>query len=186
MQTLASGVGDLKRVLTNVKSRGAWGEVQLARLLGDTMTIGPVRAQRKAGARQAMRSGRSSPSGCPGRADGGAPVWLPLGPPSFPRRNTNAWCDARASRRDAERRPRRRGRAGLSRAVEVQATPIASKYVAPPHTTDFAIMFLLFYRRACMPRCCGIPGLHRQAAGHLRVSRQGPTNLAALVNSLRD
>ncbi|CAM4008581.1 DNA recombination protein RmuC [Bordetella bronchialis] len=176
MQSLASGVGDLKRVLTNVKSRGTWGEVQLARLLEDTMTpdqygcnVKPVPGS-DAIVEFAIR--------LPGRADDGEPVWLPLDA-KFPKEEYERLVDAeQADDPDAARA----AAAALARAVELQARAIADKYIAPPHTTDFAIMFLptegLYAEVLRRPGL--LDKLHR-----LRVNVSGPANLAALLNSLQ-
>ena len=135
MQALAAGVGDLKRVLTNVKSRGTWGEVQLARLIEDNMTpdqyasnIKPVPGS-DAIVEFAVR--------LPGRA-GGAPVWLPIDA-KFPKEEYERLMDAQEAA-DAEARARGRRGAGQGGG---SAGPADRRQVrAPPHTTDFAIMFL--------------------------------------------
>ena len=154
MQALAAGVGDLKRVLTNVKSRGTWGEVQLARLIEDNMTpdqyasnIKPVPGS-DAIVEFAVR--------LPGRA-GGAPVWLPIDA-KFPKEEYERLMDAQEA---ADAEGARAAGAALGKAVEAQARLIAAKYVAPPHTTDFAIMFLpteslyaeVLRRRGCWTGC---------------------------------
>ena len=176
MQTLAAGVGDLKRVLTNVKTRGTWGEVQLARLIEDTMT-----------ADQYGRNVRPLPGSeatvefairLPGRGEDGSPVWLPIDA-KFPKEEYERLMDAQDA---ADGEGARLASAALARAVETQARLIAGKYVAPPHTTDFAIMFLptegLY---AEVLRCPGLlDKLH-----DLRVNVAGPSNLAALLNSLQ-
>jgi DNA recombination protein RmuC len=176
MQTLAAGVGDLKRVLSNVKSRGTWGEVQLARLIEDSMT-----------ADQYGRNIRPVPGSdaivefairLPGRADDGTPVWLPIDA-KFPKEEYERLGEAQDN---ADIDAAKAASAALARAIEVQARLIASKYVAPPFTTDFAIMFLptegLY---AEVLRCPGLlDKLH-----DLRVNVAGPSNLAALLNSLQ-
>uniref|UniRef100_UPI0039F023FC DNA recombination protein RmuC n=1 Tax=Bordetella sputigena TaxID=1416810 RepID=UPI0039F023FC len=176
MQTLASGVGDLKRVLTNVKSRGTWGEVQLARLLEDSMAP-----------EQYARNVKPVPNSdaivefairLPGRADDGAPVWLPLDA-KFPKEEYERLIEAEQA---ADADAARLAAAALAKAIEVQARAISDKYVAPPHTTDFAIMFLptegLYAEVLRRPGL--IDKLHR-----MRVNVAGPANLAALLNSLQ-
>jgi DNA recombination protein RmuC len=176
MQTLASGVGDLKRVLTNVKSRGTWGEVQLGRLLEDTMTpdqfarnVKPVPGS-DAVVEFAIR--------LPGRADGSAPVWLPLDA-KFPKEEYERLIDAEQA---ADPEAARSAASALARAVEVQARSIAAKYIAPPHTTDFAIMFLP--SEGLYAEVLRRPGL-LDKLHQLRVNVSGPANLAALLNSLQ-
>jgi len=176
MQVLAAGVGDLKRVLTNVKSRGTWGEVQLARLIEDTMTqeqygrnIRPVPGS-DAVVEFAIR--------LPGRAADAAPVWLPIDA-KFPKEEYERLLDAEES---ADQEGVNVAGAALARSVEVQARQIASKYVAPPHTTDFAIMFLPM--EGLYAEVLRRPGLLDKLQD-LRISVAGPSNLAALLNSLQ-
>ncbi|MFD4837584.1 DNA recombination protein RmuC [Achromobacter sp. NPDC058515] len=176
MQALAAGVGDLKRVLTNVKSRGTWGEVQLARLIEDNMTpdqyasnIKPVPGS-EAVVEFAIR--------LPGRGDGGEPVWLPIDA-KFPKEEYERLMDAQEA---ADAEGVKAAGAALGRAVELQARLIASKYVAPPHTTDFAIMFLP--TESLYAEVLRRPGL-LDKLHDLRINVAGPSNLAALLNSLQ-
>ncbi len=176
MQALAAGVGDLKRVLTNVKSRGTWGEVQLARLIEDNMTpeqyasnVKPVPGS-DAAVEFAIR--------LPGRGDGGTPVWLPIDA-KFPKEEYERLMDAQEA---ADVEGVKAAGAALGKAVEVQARQIASKYVAPPHTTDFAIMFLP--TESLYAEVLRRPGL-LDRLHDLRINVAGPSNLAALLNSLQ-
>jgi DNA recombination protein RmuC len=176
MQTLATGVGDLKRVLTNVKSRGTWGEVQLARLIEDNMTPEQYAANIKpvpgsdAVVEFAIR--------LPGRGDGAAPVWLPIDA-KFPKEEYERLMDAQEA---ADAEGVKAAGAALGKAVEVQARLIAGKYVAPPHTTDFAIMFLP--TESLYAEVLRRPGL-LDRLHDLRINVAGPSNLAALLNSLQ-
>lgn len=176
MQALAAGVGDLKRVLTNVKSRGTWGEVQLARLIEDNMTPDQYAANIKpvpgsdAVVEFAIR--------LPGRGDGGEPVWLPIDA-KFPKEEYERLMDAQDA---ADVEGVKAAGLALGRAVEVQARLIASKYVAPPHTTDFAIMFLP--TESLYAEVLRRPGL-LDKLHDLRINVAGPSNLAALLNSLQ-
>jgi len=176
MQTLAAGVGDLKRVLTNVKSRGTWGEVQLARLLEDTMTT-----------EQYARNVKPVPGSdaivefairLPGRGEGGEPVWLPIDA-KFPKEEYERLTAAEEA---ADAEGARAAGAALARAVEIQARLIADKYIAPPHTTDFAIMFLP--TEGLYAEVLRRPGV-LDRLHDLRVNVAGPGNLAALLNSLQ-
>jgi len=176
MQSLAAGVGDLKRVLTNVKSRGTWGEVQLARLLEDTMT-----------AEQYARNVKPVPGSdaivefairLPGRGEGGEPVWLPIDA-KFPKEEYERLTAAEEA---ADAEAARAAGAALARAVEIQARLIADKYIAPPHTTDFAIMFLP--TEGLYAEVLRRPGV-LDRLHDLRVNVAGPSNLAALLNSLQ-
>lgn len=175
MQHLAAGVGDLKRVLTNVKSRGTWGEVQLARLIEDTMAPGQFGRNVKplpdsdAIVEFAIRLPGSSPD---------VPVWLPIDA-KFPKEEFERLVDAQ----DAVDMPAvKAAGAALGRAIEVQARMIAQKYIAPPHTTDFAVMFLP--TEGLFAEVMRQPGLLDRLHA-LRVSVAGPANLAAMLNSLQ-
>ena len=176
MQTLAAGVGDLKRVLTNVKSRGTWGEVQLARLVEDTMTIDQYARNVKpvpgsdAQVEFAIR--------LPGRQDVEGPVWLPIDA-KFPKEEYERLMDAQDK---ADRDGVRTAGLALAKAIEAQAKLIASKYVSPPHTTDFAIMFLP--SEGLYAEVLRQPGL-LDKLHDLRINVAGPANLAALLNSLQ-
>ena len=176
MQALAAGVGDLKRVLTNVKSRGTWGEVQLARLLDDTMTpeqyasnVKPV-PNSEAIVEFAIR--------LPGGEGHDGPVWMPIDA-KFPKEEYERLHLAQDA---ADREGVKQASVALGRAVESQAKLIASKYIAPPYTTDFAVMFLP--SEGLYAEVLRMPGvLDRLHA--LRVSVAGPANLAAMLNSLQ-
>jgi DNA recombination protein RmuC len=176
MQTLATGVGDLKRVLTNVRSRGTWGEVQLGMLIEQTMT--PDQYGRNVKPVPGSAEVVEFAIKLPGRELDGAPVWLPLDA-KFPKEEYERLCDAQ-ERADVE--GVRVAGAAFERGVEVEGRRIQSKYVQPPHTTDFGIMFLpteglyaeVLRRPALMDRL--------QA---LRINVAGPSTLAALLNSLQ-
>ncbi|QDQ87351.1 DNA recombination protein RmuC [Alcaligenaceae bacterium SJ-26] len=176
MQSLAAGVGDLKRVLTNVKSRGIWGEVQLARLLEDTMTAGQYEANVKpvpgsdAVVEFAIR--------LPGGTDGQGPVWLPIDA-KFPKEEYERLMQAQE---EGDQEAVRQCAQALGRALEVQAKLIASRYIAPPHTTDFAVMFLP--TEGLYAEALRLPGMADRLQ-RLRINLAGPTTLAALLNSLQ-
>ncbi len=176
MQTLAAGVGDLKRVLTNVKSRGTWGEVQLARLIEDSMT-----------ADQYARNVKPIPGSdatvefaikLPGREDVDGPVWMPIDA-KFPKEEYERLHQAQE---EADRDGVKAASQALGRAIEAQAKLIATKYVAPPHTTDFAIMFLP--SEGLYAEVLRTPGLLDRLQT-LRINVAGPVNLTAMLNSLQ-
>lgn len=177
MATLATGVGDLKRVLTNVKTRGGWGEVQLESLLEQTLT-----------AEQFSRSVMTRPGSnervdfaikLPGRAADGVPVWLPLDA-KFPREDYERLIDA--SERGDIAAIEVAGRA-LEVAVKAQAKSIRDKYVEPPHTTDFGLMFLP--TEGLYAEVLRRPGLADTLQRDYRITIAGPTTLTALLNSLQ-
>jgi len=177
MATLATGVGDLKRVLTNVKTRGGWGEVQLETLLEQTLT-----------AEQFARSVSTRPGSnervdfairLPGREAQGTPVWLPLDA-KFPREDYERLIDA--SERGDLAAIEAAGRA-LEVAVKTQAKSIRDKYVEPPHTTDFGLMFLP--TEGLYAEVLRRPGLADTLQREYRITIAGPTTLTALLNSLQ-
>jgi DNA recombination protein RmuC len=177
MQQLALGVGDLKRVLTNVKTRGTWGEVQLEMLLEQVLTVDQyaknVETIPGTGARVEFAIK------LPGSVDGGAPVWLPIDA-KFPKEQYERLVDA-ADRADADG-VQQAGRE-LERAVRGEAKTICEKYLAPPHTTDFAILFLP--TEGLYAEVMRRPGLSDDLQRSLRVSIAGPSTLAAILNSLQ-
>ena len=177
MQQLATGVGDLKRVLTNVKNRGSWGEVQLDGILEQTLI-----------AEQYARSVRVRPDTAeavdfairlPGRRDDDSPVWLPIDC-KFPREDYERLLDAQELG-DAE--AVRICGAQLERAIRIQAKSICEKYVCPPHTTDFAVMFLP--TEGLYAETIRRPGLTDALQRDHRIVVAGPTTVTALLNSLQ-
>jgi DNA recombination protein RmuC len=176
MQTLATGVGDLKRVLTNVRSRGGWGEVQLGMLLEDMLSV--EQFERNVRIRQESGETVEFAVRLPGK-DGDVPVYLPIDA-KFPNEDYERLVLAQEAGviADVEK-----ASVALERAVRTQAKTICEKYVHPPHSTDFAIMYLptegLFAEVIRRAGLCG--ELQRQH----RVMITGPTTLAALLNSLQ-
>jgi len=174
MQALASDVGDLKRVLANVKTRGIWGEVQLSALLEQMLAPGQYATN------VATVPGSSDrvefAIRLPGRD---AAVWLPLDA-KFPREDWERLQQAleRADMAAAEES----GRA-LDARIRVEARRIRDKYLAPPHTTDFALMFLP--TEGLYAEVVRRPGLVDALQRDHRVVVSGPTTLAALLNSLQ-
>jgi DNA recombination protein RmuC len=176
MQGLAQGVGDLKRVLTNVKSRGTFGEVQLAALLEQVLTAEQYAAN------VATRPGSAErvefAIRMPGRDDG-QPVWLPIDA-KFPAEDYERLLAAHEAADAA-------GVEAAARALEgrirIEAKSIRDKYVEPPHTTDFAILFLP--TEGLFAEVLRRPGLTEALNRELRVVIAGPTTLFAMLNSLQ-
>ncbi|WP_197034966.1 DNA recombination protein RmuC [Herbaspirillum sp. RV1423] len=177
MQQLAIGVGDLKRVLTNVKTRGTWGEVQLEMLLEQVLTP----EQYAKNVETVPNSGERVEFAIklPGNDDGGTPVWMPIDA-KFPKEQYERLADA-ADRADAEG-VAQAGRE-LERAVRGEAKTIAEKYLSPPLTTDFAILFLP--TEGLYAEVMRRPGLSDELQRTYRVSIAGPSTLSALLNSLQ-
>lgn len=174
MQNLASGVGDLKRVLSNVTTRGAWGEVQLENLL--TQMLAPGQFERNI-----------SPTGRGERVefaiklpgDGAAPVWLPVDA-KFPSEcyqrlvKASETSDAAAVETCAKE---------LETVVRACARTFSAKYLSPPQTTDFGILFLA--TEGLYAETLRRPGLVEALQRDFRVVLAGPTTFAALLNSLQ-
>ena len=177
MQNLATGVGDLKRVLTNVKTRGNWGEVQLGTLLGDLLTADQYEQN------VATRPGKDNrvefAIKLPGRGDGAAPCWLPIDA-KFP---LDDWQRLQDSIERADPAAVEASRRALDTFFKFQAKMIRDKYVEPPHTTDFAILFVP--TESLFAEAMSRPGLADALQRDYRVTLAGPTNLAAMLNSLQ-
>ncbi len=176
MQNLAAGVGDLKRVLTNVKTRGTWGEVQLAALLEQVLTAdqyGVNVMTRPGGGERVDFAIR-----LPGKEED-SPVWLPI--------------DAKFPVEDYQRLLEAQERGDIvaieeaARAIEnrlkLEARSIREKYIQPPHTTDFAILYLPI--EGLYAEALRRPALAETLQREWRVSLAGPTTLAAMLNSLQ-
>ena len=177
MHTLAQGVGDLKHLLSNVKTRGMFGEAQLAALLEQ------VFAPEQYAAQQVTRPGTKNAVDfairLPGRGEDGAPVWLPIDA-KFPNEDYERLLDAqqRADVLAAEIA----GKA-LETRIRLEARSIAEKYVEPPHTTDFAILFLP--TEGLYAEVLRRSGLMEALQREHRVTLAGPTTLLAMLNSLQ-
>ncbi|HEY0585710.1 MAG TPA: DNA recombination protein RmuC [Pseudoduganella sp.] len=177
MQQLALGVGDLKRVLTNVKTRGTWGEVQLEMLLEQILT--PDQYAKNVETIPGSNARVEFALKLPGQKEGGAPVWMPIDA-KFPKEQYERLLEA-ADRADADA-VTAAGRE-LERAVRGEAKTIAEKYVSPPMTTDFAILFLP--TEGLYAEVMRRPGLADELQRMNRVSIAGPSTLTALLNSLQ-
>ncbi len=180
MQTLAAGVGDLKKVLTNVKTRGTWGEVQLEALLEQLLTADQYAKNIATVPKSTERV--EFAIRLPGRAEAGAaatPVWLPIDA-KFPREDYERLIEAqeRADPVAVEEASR-----ALEARIRAEARTIAEKYVSPPHTTDFALLFLP--TEGLYAEVLRRPGLTDLLQRDYRVTIAGPTTLTALLNSLQ-
>lgn len=177
MQTLAQGVGDLKHLLTNVKTRGIFGEAQLSALLEQVFTVDQYAAQ------VVTRPGGKTPVDfairLPGRSDSGEPVWLPIDA-KFPNEDYERLLDAqqRADALGAELA----GKA-LEARIRLEAKSISEKYIAPPYTTDFAILFLP--TEGLYAEVLRRPGLMESLQRDHRITLAGPTTLLAMLSSLQ-
>ena len=175
MQSLATGVGDLKRVLTNVKTRGAWGEVQLGTLLEDILT--PDQYSTNVKLHESSHEEVEYAIRLPGADDGpDSCVWLPIDSklPLADYERLVAATDAVAESKAVQ---------ALTRVVQAEAKKIQEKYIAPPKTTDFAIMFLP--TEGLYAEVLRVPGLITELLQSYRIVVAGPTTLAAILSSLR-
>jgi DNA recombination protein RmuC len=177
MQELANGVGDLKRVLTNVKERGTWGEYQLGAILEQILTPDQYEAKfhPKQGAEQVEYAVK-----LPGAKDGGGePVWLPIDA-KFPKEDYERLVEA-SQQGDAE--GVKKATAGLLAIIEKCAKDIRDKYINPPRTTDFAILFMP--TEGLYAEVLRQPGFQDRLQQKYHVLPTGPTTLSAILNSLR-
>lgn len=177
MQTLASGVGDLKKVLTNVKTRGTWGEVQLGNLLEQIMSVGQY--EKNVAVRKRSSERVEYAIKLPNGPDEKTPLWLPIDA-KFPIEDYQRLIAARDAgeldliaslSKDLENR------------VKAEAKDIQTKYIAPPETTDFAILYLPV--EGLYAEITQRPGLQETLQRQYRVMVAGPSTVAALLNSLQ-
>ena len=177
MQTLAQGVGDLKHLLTNVKTRGIFGEAQLAGLLEQVFVPDQYAAQ--IATRPGSKNLVDFAIKLPGKAADGAPLWLPIDA-KFPNEDYARLLDAqgRADPVDADAAAK-----ALEQRIRLEAKSITEKYVEPPHTTDFAILFLP--TEGLYAEVLRRPGLMEALQRDYRVTLAGPTTLLAMLSSLQ-
>ncbi|ALQ29130.1 hypothetical protein AA310_07910 [Arthrobacter sp. YC-RL1] len=175
MQSLAQDVGGLKRVLTNVKSRGTWGEVQLERQLEDILTRDQYEQNVAIvpGSREAVEFAVI----LPGREDG--TIYLPIDS-KLPQEDYERLLDAQES---GDKAAVEQASRALDKAIIEQAKLISGKYIAPPHSTDFAIMYLP--TEGLFAEVVRRPGLASKLQTEHRVLVTGPTTLMSLLNSLQ-
>ena len=177
MQTLAQGVGDLKHLLTNVKTRGIFGEAQLAGLLEQVFV--PDQYAVQVATRPGSKNVVDFAIKLPGKSDTGEPLWLPI--------------DAKFPNEDYERLLDAQGRADVAGAeaagkalelrIRLEAKSMVEKYVEPPYTTDFAILFLP--TEGLYAEVLRRPGLMESLQRDHRVTLAGPTTLLAMLSSLQ-
>ncbi|WP_210545974.1 DNA recombination protein RmuC [Rhodoferax sp. PAMC 29310] len=177
MQTLAQGVGDLKHLLTNVKTRGIFGEAQLASLLEQVFVADQYAAQ--VATRPGSKNVVDFAVKLPGKLESGEPLWLPIDA-KFPNEDYERLLDAqeRADVVGAEAA----GKA-LEARIRFEAKSISEKYVEPPFTTDFAILFLP--TEGLYAEVLRRPGLMTALQRDQRVTLAGPTTLLAMLSSLQ-
>jgi len=175
MHTLASGVGDLKKVLTNVKTRGIWGEMQLGSLIRQTLAPGQFgeNVEVVPGSSERVEFAILLPDRT------GAQVWLPVDS-KFPQedylRLNSAAQEGNAAQAEAARK-------ALYQRIRAEAGQIAEKYISPPHTADFAILFLSV--EGLYAEVLQMPDLVETIQRDIRVVIAGPGTFSAMLNALQ-
>ncbi len=176
MRTLATGVGDLKRALTNVKTRGTWGEVQLERLIEEVLT--PDQYEKNISTKKGSSARVEFAVKMPG-SEKDSPVWIPVDA-KFPIEDYQRLLDAQEK---ADKEEIEKAQKDLQQRIKAQAKDIREKYIDPPNTTDFALMFLPI--EGLYAEILRIPGLFDFVQREYRVTMTGPTNFLAVLNSLQ-
>lgn len=177
MQSLASGVGDLKKVLTNVKTRGTMGEIQLDALL--EQTLAPEQYERSAAIRRSTAERVDFVVKLPDKTDEGRHVLLPIDA-KFPLEDYQRLMDAQEA---GDAAAAAEAMKMLEARVKAEAKSIRDKYIDPPQTTDFAVLFLPL--EGLYAEVLRRPGLWDTLQREYRVIVTGPTTLSALLNSLQ-
>ena len=177
MQSLATGVGDLKKVLTNVKTRGNWGEVQLGALLEQMLS--PSQYERNVTPNPDSREVVEYAIRLPGKGEDDTEVWLPVDAKFF----IEDYKRLHEAQERADLPAIEESTKALRDAVLKCAKDISSKYLNPPHTTDFGIMFVP--TEGLFAEILRIPGVVEELQAKHRVVLTGPTTFAAVLNSLQ-
>jgi DNA recombination protein RmuC len=178
MRTLATGVGDLKKVLTNVKTRGTWGEIRLSHILEQILT--PDQYEVNVATKKNSTERVEFAVKLPGQqADKEKIVWLPIDA-KFPQEDYHRLMDAQET---ADKELAEKSIKNLEMRIKAEARHIKEKYLDPPNTTDFGIMFLPV--EGLYAEVLRRPGLCDTLQREHRIVVTGPTTLAALLNSLQ-
>ena len=178
MRTLASGVGDLKKVLTNVKTRGTWGEIRLSHILEQILS--PDQYDTNVATKKNSNDRVEFAIKLPGQSgEKNEVVWMPIDS-KFPQEDYQRLLDAQeaADKEQADKSTR-----SLEIRIKAEAKLIKEKYLDPPHTTDFGILFLPV--EGLYAEVLRRPGLCDNLQREYRIVVAGPTTLAALLNSLQ-
>ncbi len=178
MRSLASGVGDLKKVLTNVKTRGTWGEIRLGNILEQILT--PEQYEMNVPTKKNSNERVEFAIKLPGQnVDKETIVWMPIDS-KFPQEDYQRLIDAQEA---ADKEQAEKSIKSLETRIKSEAKKIKEKYIDPPYTTDFGIMFLPI--EGLYAEVLRRPGLCDTLQREYRVVVAGPTTLAALLNSLQ-
>jgi DNA recombination protein RmuC len=177
MQQLATGVGDLKRVLSNVKTRGVLGEYQLENILEQMLT--PEQYAKNVKTKESSNAIVEFAVKLPGRDDKDKTIWLPIDS-KFPKEDFELLTDAYENGQPELVEEYRRN---FIKGIRKCATDICTKYIDPPQTTDFAILFLPF--ESLYAEVLRSPGLFESIQREYKIIITGPTTLSALLSSLQ-
>jgi len=177
MRSLANGVDALQRALSNVKTRGTWGEFQLAALLEQILT--PDQFARNVATKEGSKDRVEFAIKLPGRAMDGSPVWLPIDA-KFPQEDYQRLNEALEK---GETQVVDEATKGLISRIKLEAKNIKEKYLDPPNTTDFGILYLP--TEGLYAEVLRVPGLLDNLQREHRIVITGPTTLAAILNSLQ-
>lgn len=177
MQTLATGVGDLKRVLSNVKTRGIWGEIQLGNLLEQILT--PEQYEKNVATVPRSNERVEFAIKLPGRSESQESIWLPIDA-KFPLEDYQRLLEAQEQ---ADSVMAEQCIKTLEVRIKAEAKDIMTKYISVPSTTEFAILFLPI--ESLYAEVLRIPGFCELLMNKYKVVVTGPTTLAALLNSLQ-
>ncbi len=175
MQTLASGVGDLKKVLTNVKTRGTWGEIQLGNLLEQILTADQY--EKNIPTKKGSNDPVEFAIKLPGRKD--EVVYIPIDA-KFPKEDYERLLQAQD---DGDVVSVEESGKAIESRIKLEAKKIRDKYIDPPHTTDFAILYLPI--EGLYAEVLRRPGLFDQLQRDFRVTISGPTTITAVLNALQ-
>lgn len=177
MQQLATGVGDLKRVLTNVKTRGILGEYQLENLLEQILTV--EQYAKNVRTKEHSNAVVEFAIKMPGKEEKGKVIWLPVDS-KFPKEDYELLIEAYDKGQPEQIEDCRKN---FVRSIKKCAADISNKYIDPPHTTDFALLFLPF--ESLYAEVLRTPGLFENIQREYKVIITGPTTLSAILNSLQ-
>lgn len=175
MQTVAAGVGDLKKILSNVKTRGTWGEVQLGNLVEEIFT--PDQYEKNVKTKKGSSDNVEYAIKLPGNSENIAHIWLPIDA-KFPLEDYQRLMEARESNEDLVIFSK-----NLETRIKAEAKDIKSKYIDAPYTTDFGLLFLPV--ESLYAEVLRIPGLFESVRREYNVIITGPTTVQAILNSLQ-
>ncbi len=175
MQTIATGVGDLKKILSNVKTRGTWGEIQLGNLIEEIFT--PDQYEKNVKTKKGSSDNVEYAIKLPGNSENIKHIWLPIDA-KFPLEDYQKLMEARENSEDLTVFAK-----SLADRIKSEAKDIKNKYIDAPYTTDFGILFLPV--ESLYAEVLRIPGLFEMIRREFNVIITGPTTIQAILNSLQ-